>query len=93
MYSETTADGYEIWVATDNDKGDVCVNEDVHYYDNDLSEVLTEWIRYGGATIYVDDMETYYVTEALETMWENMIDSIKDNIIIELESEGYEHED
>ena len=93
LYSETTADGYEIWVATDNDKGDVCVNEDVHYYDNDLSEVLTEWIRYGGATIYVDDMETYYVTEALETMWENMIDNIKDEIIIELESEGYEYED
>ena len=93
LYSETTADGYELWVATDNDKGDVNINEDVHYYDNDLSEVLTEWIRYGGATIYVDDMETYYVTEALETMWENMIDSIKDQIIIELESEGYEHED
>ena len=93
LYSETTADGYELWVATDNDKGDVNINEDVHYYDNDLSEVLTEWIRYGGATIYVDDMETYYVTEALETMWENMIDSIKDEIIFELESEGYEHED
>ena len=28
--------------------GNVCVNEDIHYYDNDLSEVLTEWIRYGG---------------------------------------------
>jgi hypothetical protein len=37
-------------------------------------------------------METYYVTEALETMWENMIDSIKDEIIIELEKEGYEYE-
>jgi hypothetical protein len=93
LYSETTADGYEIWVATDNDKGNVCVNEDVHYYDNDLSEVLTEWIRYGGCRIYVDDMETYYVTESMETLWENMIDTIKDEIIIELESEGYEYED
>ena len=37
-------------------------------------------------------METYYVTDALETMWENMIDSIKDEIIIELENEGYEWE-
>ena len=92
LYTETTADGYEIWVATDNDKGDVNINEDVHYYDNDLSEVLTEWIRYGGCRIYVDDMETYYVTEALETMWENMIDNIMDEIIIELEDEGYERE-
>jgi len=92
LYTETTADGYELWVATDNDKGDVNINEDVHYYDSDLSEVLTEWIRYGDCRIYVDDMETYYVTEALETMWENMIDSIKDEIIIELEKEGYEYE-
>ena len=93
LYTETTADGYEVWVAADNDKGDVNINEDVHYYDNDLSEVLTEWIRYGGATIYVDDMEAYYVTEALEAMWENMVDHAKDEIITELESEGYEHED
>ena len=93
LYSETTADGYEIWVATDNDKGNVNVNEDIHYYDNDLSEVLTEWIRYGGCSIYVDDMETYYVTEAMETLWENMIDRIKEDIIIELQDEGYEYED
>lgn len=93
LYTETTADGYELWVATDNDKGDVNINEDVHYYDSDLSEVLTEWIRYGDCKIYVDDMEAYYVNEALETMWENMIDSIKDEIIIELEDEGYEYED
>jgi hypothetical protein len=92
LYTETTADGYEIWIATDNGNGEVNVNEDVHYYDNDLSEVLTEWIRYGSCKIYVDDMETYYVTEALETMWENMIDSIKDNIIVKLEDEGYEWE-
>jgi hypothetical protein len=93
LYTETTADGYEVWIATDNGNGDVNVNEDVHYYDNDLAEVLCEWIRYGSCKIYIDDMETYYVTEALETMWENMIDSIKDEIIIELEDEGYEYED
>lgn len=93
LYSETTADGYELWVATDNDKGDVNINEDVHYYDSDLAEVLMEWIRYGGCTIYVDDMETYYVTEALERMFDNMIESIKDDIIVELEDEGYEHKD
>ena len=52
-----------------------------------------EWIRYGGAVIYVDDLEAYYVTEALERMFDNMIESIKDDIIVELEDEGYEHKD
>ena len=93
LYTETTADGYELWVTTDNDKGNVNINEDVHYYDNDLSEVLTEWIRYVDCRIYLDDMEAYYVTEALERMWENMLNRIKDEIIIELQDEGYEYED
>ena len=93
IYTETTADGYEVWIATDNDKGDINVGEDVHYYDNDLSEVLQEQIRYGGVIIYVDDLEAYYVNDALETMFDNMIESIKDDIIVELEDEGYENKD
>ena len=93
LYTETTADGYEVWIATDNGDGNVNVNEDVHYYDSDLSEVICEWIRYGGCKIYVDDMEAYYLTDALERMFENMIESIKDDIIVKLEDEGYEHKD
>ena len=93
MYTETSADGYEVYVATEHPNGDVNINEDVHYYDSDLAEVLMEWIRYGGATIYVDDIEAYYVTDALERMFDNMIENIKDDIIVELEDEGYEHED
>ena len=65
----------------------------MHYYDNDLSEVLQEQIRYGGVVIYVDDLEAYYVNDALETMFDNMIESIKDDIIVELEDEGYENKD
>ena len=65
----------------------------MHYYDNDLSEVLQEQIRYGGVVIYVDDMEAYYVNDALENMFENMIENIKNEIIVELEDEGYEYED
>ena len=93
IYTETTADGYEVWITTDDDKGSVNVGENVHYYDNDLSNELAEQIRYGGVTIYVDDLEAYYVTDALEKMFDNMIESIKDDIIVELEDEGYEHKD
>lgn len=92
IYSETTADGYEVWVTTESDQGAVNVSEDVHYYDSDLNEVLCDQIRNGGGTIFVEDMEAYYVNDSLNTMFENMIESIKAKIIVELEEEGYEYE-
>jgi len=92
IYSETTADGYEVWITTDNDQGKVNVNEDVHYYDSDLNEVLCDQIRHGGGTIFVEDMEAYYVNDSMSTMFDNMIESIKAKIIVELEEEGYEYE-
>ena len=92
IYSETTADGYELWVTTESDQGAVNVSEDIHYYDSDLNEVLCDQIRNGGGTIFVEDMEAYYVNDSLNTMFENMIESIKAKIIVELEEEGYEYE-
>ena len=92
IYSETTADGYEVWITTDNDQGKVNVNEDVHYYDSDLNEVLCDQIRHGGGTIFVEDMEAYYVNDSMSTMFDNMIESIKAKIIVKLEEEGYEYE-
>ena len=32
IYSETTADDYEVWVCTDNHRGNLNINEDVYYY-------------------------------------------------------------
>jgi len=92
IYSETTADGYEVWVTTESDQGAVNVSEDIHYYDSDLNEVLCDQIRHGGGTIFVEDMEAYYVNDAMSTMFDNMIESIKAKIIVELEEEGYEYE-
>ncbi len=92
IYTETTADGYEVWVTTESDQGAVNVSEDIHYYDNDLNEVLCDQIRHGAGTIFVEDMEAYYVNDSLNTMFDNMVESIKAKIIVELEDEGYEYE-
>ena len=92
IYTETTADGYELWVTTESDQGAVNVSEDIHYYDNDLNEVLCDQIRNGGGAIFVEDMEAYYVNDSLNTMFENMIESLKAKIIVELDEEGYEYE-
>ena len=42
IYTETTADGYEVGVATNGDGRNVNINEDVHYYENDFSDRLVE---------------------------------------------------
>ena len=47
MYTESTADGYEVYVATEHPNGDVNINEDVHYYDSDLAEVLMVYLLTG----------------------------------------------
>ena len=43
-YTETTADGYEIWVATQDEKN-VCISEDVYYYDNEWLDGLADNIE------------------------------------------------
>ena len=37
FYTETTADGYEVWIATDDDRHP-SINEDVYYYESDWLE-------------------------------------------------------
>lgn len=73
VYEETTADGYSVYVATDN-TNDICVNENVHYYDSDLCNELVEYIRYSSkldeTIIYVDDLHAYYIDEAIQELYE-----------------------
>ena len=51
-YSETTADGYEVFIATNNTDS-ICVGEDIHYYENDLSDEIAEAIQ-EGYNMYID---------------------------------------
>ena len=39
IYSETTADGYEVYIAT-NSPSTPSINEDVYYYDSDLARKI-----------------------------------------------------
>ena len=47
-YEETTADGYTVYIATNNPDS-VCVGEDIHYYENDLSDKIAEAIQDGNS--------------------------------------------
>lgn len=83
IYTECTADGYEVFIATD-DFRQINITEDVHYYDSDLSSILEEKIREHldlaianntlddelPILIYVEDMEADYVEYAMDELRE-----------------------
>jgi hypothetical protein len=92
IYTETTADGYEVWVATSGDGRNVCINEDVHYYENDLSDRLVEAMTDYNELIYVDDLEAYYVEDAVREVYDSYVNDMKEKVENELIEEGYEYE-
>ena len=92
IYTETTADGYEVWVATNGDGRNICINEDIHYYENDLSDRLVEAMTDYNELIYVDDLEAYYVQDAVTEVYDSYVNDIKEEVENELIEEGYEYE-
>ena len=54
-YEESTVDGYSVYVVT-HDMRNVCISEDVYYYENDVAEAVMEMIRdrRGYCTLYAD---------------------------------------
>jgi hypothetical protein len=92
IYAETTADGYEVWVTTSGDGRNVCINEDVHYYDHDLAERLVEAASDYNELIYVDDIDSDYVQDAVMQLYESYTSEMKKKVEDELIEEGYEYE-
>ena len=88
-YTESTADGYEVYVVT-NDMNSISINEDVYYYENDVAEKLIDQIvSYGGSDIvvYADQflLDDIYFDDALADLFVANID----DILAEAEEEGY----
>jgi hypothetical protein len=93
IYSETTADGYEVWVATSGDGRNICINEDVYYYENDLYQALYDAMMDYNELIYVDDLEAYYVQDAIDRAWETFVDDMYSETEDQLIEQGYEREE
>lgn len=90
IYTESTADGYEVWVATYGDGRNVCINEDVHYYESDLSDKLQEAMVDHCELIYVDDLEADYVEDAIMHAYQDLYEDKEQEITDELIEQGYE---
>jgi len=98
IYEESTSDGYSVYVATD-DTSSICVCEDVHMYDHDLSDILEEQIKYSNGDedypeiIYVDDLYQDFIDGAIENLFIYLSEKFEEEVIDELLSEGYEHKE
>lgn len=89
-YSEGTADGYTLHIAT-HDPDNINIGEDVHYYDFDIARKL-EYAMSGGLNIYIEDENESYVQEAIENVYAAILEEVTEQIIENLEDEGYEKE-
>ena len=92
IYNESTADGYDVYVIT-NDPRNVSVCEEVYYYDHELANQFHEQMRYGDRTFYVDrDIydDCYFEDKLIELFVENVEDIIEnEDLDITLEEINY----
>ena len=91
FYPESTADGYEVYIASENDSNPY-IGQDVYYYESDWFEKLPDAI-YDGLTIYVEEyaMGESAFTYAIEELYEELYETKQTEIINELKDQGYEH--
>jgi len=82
IYEESTADGYSVYIATD-DIGTVNVNEHVYYYDSDLKDALADYIQYAkkGSRIYIDDLHSHFIEEAIVDLFSVLAEHFEEEII------------
>ena len=92
VYSETTADGYDLFVVTQQ-KDTPIICEDCYQYDHDIADAVREEIRYGAETFYID-CDLYndcYIEDMLLEMFNEYVEDIieDDELDITLEEINY----
>ena len=77
VYSEQTADGYDLYVVTQQ-KDHPIICEDCYQYDHDIAQAVREEIRYGAETFYID-LDLYndcYIEDMLIEMFVEYVEDI-----------------
>lgn len=77
VYNEQTADGYDLWVVT-NQQDHPIICEEVYYYDHDVADAVREQIRFGDKTFYIDECvyEDCYIDDMLIQTFVDYADEI-----------------
>ena len=93
FYTETTSDGYEVWIATDDDRHP-SINEDVYYYESDWLEKMQD-AMIDGSNIYFQELEddNYEFQEVVHNVYEEYYNDKREELIEKLIDDGYEWEE
>ena len=78
-YTESTADGYELFIVTMDDQHP-SINEDVHYYDSDVAVAVMENLEQG-YSVYMDSY--LYDDLDMDGQFEEFFGSNVENIIMD----------
>lgn len=79
IYSESTVDGYEVYVSHDN-KTPITIEDHIFYYENDLSEALGNQTADDNIfKIYVYDMGEYWFEEGINDIVEYIDDQLEED--------------
>ena len=85
-YEETTADGYSVYVVTGS-MNNVCIAEDVYYYESDIPSAIMEYVEYanGHCTIYADQyfLDDIHFDDILLESFQEIAEKIYDEIMNE----------
>ena len=99
IYTEDTADGYSVYICTDDHNGRININEDMYYYIDGQSfmERALDTLYHGGSVwidSYIADDISTEIDEAFETAYREWYDEKFEEYQNELINDGYElHED
>lgn len=74
---ESTADGFSVYTFK-HPKDEICISENLYYYDSDLTELIVTALLDGGAKIYIDEYmyDDLYIESELENQFEEFVDDI-----------------
>ena len=74
---EGTADGYDVYTFK-HPNDEICISENLYYYDSDLTELIIDALLDGGAKIYIDEYmyEELHIENELEMKFEEFVDDI-----------------
>ena len=90
FYEETTADGYSVYVATE-DVNNVSICDDVFYYESERFSKLEDAVI-DGLSIYIDeyDMGDYGLQDQIERLYQRYYRDMIAEVEQDLIEEGYE---
>tara|TARA_B100002019_G_scaffold257193_1_gene241097 strand:- start:263 stop:721 length:459 start_codon:yes stop_codon:yes gene_type:complete len=92
FYTETTADGYEVWIATDDDQRP-SVNDDIYYYESDWLEKMEDAMTDGNQIYFQElDDDNYEFKDIVDNVYDEYYNDKKQEVENELIEEGYEYE-